>query len=99
MSRKELPKPNPVKVDKNYQISPDTSPNAKPSYTDKNLQISSKDAPSLWNKSNILKQGSNINSNQSDKISREMSKLENNGNRREKFKTSKEVPRYKVARG
>lgn len=94
-----MPKPKPVKVDKSYQISPDTSPNAKPAYTDKNLQVSSKDAPSLWNKSNPFKQGSEINANQSEKMSREMSKLQNNGNRREKFKTSKEVPRYKVPRG
>lgn len=87
-SEKERQKPKPIKVDRNIQISPTTAPKQ---FVEKNIQISVTDAASKLNKSIPLQDGSQFNDGQSEYINREMSKLQNNQNRRERFQSNKDL--------
>jgi hypothetical protein len=85
LSRKEAV----IKVDKSFQIfiPKDGSIHTDPKYTDKNCQIHSQSAPTR--NVGVRQDTSDFTDGQSEYINREMAKLQNNNNRREKESESK----------
>jgi hypothetical protein len=93
-------KENVPKFDKNLQISPNGAPfidkgfqigSEEAPYQNKNMQTSTKNAPQIANKT--IKRNT-VFTRQSEYIDKKKNKLEGDNNRREKFKSVKNVVEY-----